>query len=103
MKIETKLYYTAPSDEMFKELKQASIDLCVEGYPEDSSPFYAKEKTDRIKNIANVADNFMYMVAMFDIHNQRKLSDKLTPETRKAVCDRMIDSGQPDEFNPFLP
>ena len=98
---EPKLYYTPPSDEIFQELKQASMDLWIEGYPEDRSPFYAKVKTDRIKGIANVGDNFVYIVAMFDIHNQRKLADKLTPETRKAVYDRLVDGGQPDEFNVF--
>jgi len=32
----SKLYYTAPSDEIFNEVKQASIDLWTERYPEDT-------------------------------------------------------------------
>jgi hypothetical protein len=44
----------------------------------------------------------MYMVAMFDIINQTKLSFLLSPETCKAVSDRMKDGGQPDSLSPFL-
>ena len=94
-----KLYYTPPTDEQFNELKQACIEIWT---PMGDEPSYAKEKIGRIKDIANVGDNFMYMVAMFDAYNQRILSAKISPETRQAVADRMVDGGQPDEFNPFL-
>ena len=95
-----KLYYTPPTDEQFEELKKAAIQLWS---TMGSEPSYSKEKIDRIRDIANVGDNFMYMVAMFDIYNQRTLAYAISPETRKAVSDRMVDGGQPDEFNPFLP
>jgi hypothetical protein len=46
---------------------------------------YATEKVNRIKDIENVGDNFMYIVSMFDMDNQRLLADLVSPETRQAV------------------
>lgn len=97
----SKLYYTAPSDELFNELKEKAIELWTERYPADKSPFYAEEKVDRIKDLQNVQDNFMYMVAMFDENNQRLLASKLSVEARAAVRERMIDGGMPDEYLTF--
>ena len=97
----SELYYTAPSDEQFNELKERAMELWVTGYPEETSPHYAKEKVARIKDITNVSDNFMYIVAMFDIHNQRKLANLLGDDTRQSVRERMIDGGQPEEYVVF--
>ena len=96
--MEAKLYYTAPSDEMFDELKAKAMEVW-QGY--DNEYGYATEKIDRIKDIGNVKDNFMYMVSMFDQDNQRKLAEKLSPDTRRAVRDRMIDGGNPEDLIPF--
>ena len=96
---EPRLYYTPPTDEQFAELKERAIEIWSTMGDE---PSYSQEKIGRIKDIGNIKDNFMYMVAMFDIHNQTRLADMLMPETRKAVSDRMVDGGQPDMFNPFL-
>jgi hypothetical protein len=92
----TKLYYTAPSDEIFEEVKKASMDLWTERYPEETSPFYAKEKVERIKDWKNIGDNLMSLVAMFDDYNQRNLSDKLSPLAKQEIRIRMIDGGQPE-------
>ena len=62
---------------------------------------YATEKIDRIKDIANVGDNFMYMIAMFDIGNQSLLADELSREACEAIRERMIDGGNRPEFIPF--
>ncbi len=43
----------------------------------------------------------MYITAMFDIFNQEKLAEKINPETRKAVRDRMIDGGNEPEYIKF--
>lgn len=99
--MDAKLYYTPPDDNLFEELKAKAIELWTERYPEETSPFYAKEKIDRIKDIGNIQDNFMYIVAMFDIENQQLLADKLSMETRWAVSERMIDGGTPPEFIVF--
>lgn len=95
---ESELYYTAPSDEQFNELKEKAIEIWSTIGDE---PRYSREKIGRIKDIQNIKDNFMYMVAMFDIHNQRLLASKLKPETRKSVRERMVDGGQPEMFIEF--
>lgn len=95
----SKLYYTPPSDEQFNEVRQKAVELWLTIGDE---PSYAEEKISRIKNIANVGDNFMYMIAMFDINNQRKLAEKLSNETRGAVAERIKNGGSPDYYNPFI-
>jgi len=85
---QAKLYYTAPANECFDELKNKATEIW-NGYDDP----YRTEKLDRIKDIKNVQDNFMYLVAMFDIHNQRKLADRLSEFVKKEVRDRMLDGG----------
>ena len=87
-----KLYYTPPSDEAFEDMRKACIELWN---TYDNSGGYVDEKTERIKVIHNVGDNFMYMFAMLDINNQRKVAAMLAPETKEAVRERMIDGGNP--------
>ncbi len=95
----TKLYYTPPTDEQFNELKEKAIEIWSTMGDE---PSYSQEKIGRIKDIANVEDNFMYTVAMLDQNNQRKLASKLSDETRGAVAERIKDGGSPDYHNVFL-
>ena len=97
----SKLYYTAPQDSIFEEVKQRAIELWTERYPESTSPFYAKEKIDRIKYLANISDNLMYIVAMFDDTNRHFLSLMLTVESREAIRLRMVDGGMPAFMCPF--
>tara|TARA_R110002126_G_scaffold17316_4_gene67746 strand:+ start:5574 stop:5861 length:288 start_codon:yes stop_codon:yes gene_type:complete len=94
----SELYYTAPTDEQFEELKREAMALWSTMGDE---PSYAEEKIGRIKDIGNIKDNFMYMVAMFDIHNQELLAGRLSEETRNAVRERMIDGGQPEHLIAF--
>ena len=98
---DVRLYYTPPADHIFQEMKDACLKLWDEVDTDNDRFGYATEKKSRIKDIPNVGDNFMYMVAMFDIHNQRKLADVLTPEARKEVRDRMVDGGNPSYLIPF--
>jgi len=92
------LYYIPPTEEQFNELKGAALELWSTMGDEES---YRNEKTNRIKNIQNIEDNFMYMVAMFDSGNQRKLAQLLSKETRLAVRERMLDGGSPEWLIPF--
>ena len=94
----TKLYYTPPTDEQFNELKERAIEIWTTMGDE---PSYSQEKIGRIKDIPNVGDNFMMMVAMFDPGNQRKLALVLSTKTREAVRDRMIDGGSSPEYIVF--
>jgi hypothetical protein len=95
------LYYTPPTDEIFNEVKNASMELWKEVDTDNDKYGYATKKINRIKDIANVSDNFMYIVAMFDIQNQARLAEKLSEETRKEVRERMIDGGNPPEYIRF--
>jgi hypothetical protein len=93
-----KLYYTPPSEECFEELQRESIRVWQEY---DDTYGYASGKVNRIKDLENVGDNFMYIFAMFDILNQSKVAQYLSIETKKALKERMIDGGHPVEFIPF--
>jgi hypothetical protein len=96
-----KLYYMPPSDELFEEVRKAAMELWKEVDTDNDKYGYATEKINCIKDIKNVEDNFMYMVAMFDIYNQGKLADVLSEEAREAIRDRMLDGGQPEMLIPF--
>ena len=75
-------YYKAPSDEVFNEIKEKSIEIW-QTY--DDTYGYASEKIERVNSIANVKDNWGAIVGMFDNHNQHKLLAKLSPEVREKV------------------
>lgn len=92
------LYYIAPTDQVFDEVKLKCIEIWN---TYDDTYGYATEKIDRIKDLKNIKDNVMYMIAMFDMSNMTILAIKLTPDTRKAISDRMIAGGNPPQFNPF--
>ena len=96
------LYYTPPDDILFDEVKRESLKLWDEVDSDNDRYGYATGKKNRIRDIENVRDNFMYMVAMFDIHNQRKLTAQLSDKARRAVAERMTDGGNPDVLNPFI-
>lgn len=99
--MEAKLYYTPPMQRHFQEVKEVAMELWKEIDTDNDKYGYATEKINRIKDIDNVSDNFMYMVAMFDIGNQRLLANKLTEETKKEIRERMVDGGQPEEYIVF--
>ena len=92
------LYYTPPSDEQFNEVKEKAIELWSTLGDE---PMYSETKIARIKDIENVSDNFMYIVAMFDVRSQACLAEKLSKETREAIRERMVDGGNPSEYIKF--
>lgn len=85
------LYYTAPPEAAFEEMKKACME--VWGQYKNSPGDYYEEKIARIKDIANVQDNFMYMLAMFDHINQGKVVRLLSEETKMELRDRMIAGG----------
>jgi len=91
-------YYTPPSDKIFEEIKEKSIEIWK---TYDDSYGYATEKTDRIKDLKNIQDNGMTMVAMFDSENQVKLANTLSDEAKMAIRDRMIAGGTPPQYITF--
>jgi hypothetical protein len=94
-----KLYYTAPPVEQFEELRTAAISLWNE--INDDGFSYATMKINRIKDIKNIEDNFMYIVAMFDINDQIELASRVSEPTRRSVRERMVDRGVPVQYITF--
>ena len=86
----TNLYYEAPTDEQFDDLKKEAIRIWG---TYDNQYGYADEKIDRIKDLKNIRDNFMTIAAMFDGQNQFKLAKSIREDTSEAVRERMIAGG----------
>lgn len=64
------LYYTAPSDTIFAEMQEKA---CIVWSKYSDEYGYQSEKTDKIKSLQNISDNFMYILAMFDSDNVSEL------------------------------
>lgn len=92
------LYYTPPNDDIFEEVKKCSIKIW-QRY--DNQFGYVDEKVNKIKNLENIKDNFMYMVAIFDMNNQSLLANILSDEAKKEIRDRMVAGGQPEKYIVF--
>lgn len=82
----SKTYYEAPKDETFDELKEKCIELWKEY---DDTYGYATQKVDRIKELENIRDNFMYMFSMLDSHNQAVILSRLSSETESEITVRL--------------
>lgn len=85
------IYYVAPSDEIFEEMKRLAIQIW-QTY--DNTYGYVDEKVGRIKDIGNIKDNFMYIYAMFDYENQWKLRSMASEQLLAEIDKR-------DETLPF--
>lgn len=75
-------YYTAPSTEVFEDIKAKSIEIWK---TYDDTYGYATEKINKIKDLENIRDNAWHMVAMFDNVNQSKLLSLVKPETKEII------------------
>jgi hypothetical protein len=80
------LYYVPPKDTIFHEVKLRAIELWG---TYDNTYGYSSEKINRIRNLENVGDNFMYIFAMFDVHNQSKIMRLLSEDARLAINQRL--------------
>jgi len=80
-----RLYYTAPTDKQFNELKEKAIEIWNEY---DNAGGYRDEKLNQLP-AKNFKDNFMFIVAMFDSENMRLLADKLSQDAKDAIKERM--------------
>jgi len=79
-------YYDPPTDEVFKKIKKAAISIW-KSY--DDTHGYASGKIDRIKNLDNIQDNAMYIVAMFDFDNQAKLFDIVGQDITAWILEKL--------------
>lgn len=75
-------YYTAPPEHVFDDIKRNAIAIW-QTY--DNQFGYVDEKVGAIEGIGNIKDNAWYMVAMFDLDNQAKLLELVTPETAEYI------------------
>lgn len=91
----TGIYYEAPAQPLFDEMKTACT---AQWNTHDNTYGYVDEKVARIKDIGNVKDNFMYMLAMFDEYGMRAIIDNASDEMREAIRVRMVDGGNEDWF-----
>lgn len=89
---EVNLYYKAPSDESFDDMKQAARAI----WNTYKDP-YKTEKLERIKNVGNISDNFMYLLAMFDNINQRKVAKLLKEDTVEDLRERLLAGNNGDQ------
>jgi len=87
------MYYTAPTDEIFEEVKAQAIKLWVEVDTDNNRYGYATNKINRIKDLHNVKDNVMYIIAMFDSNHHIILASMLTEEAKSAIDERIISGG----------
>lgn len=94
----TNLYFEAPTDEIFDEVKDQAIKLW-RSY--DDTHGYASTKVNAIKDLKNVKDNVMYIIAMFDMSNQRLLSNVLSDEAREAIHNRLVAGGSTPDYVVF--
>lgn len=92
------LYYTPPDKQIFEEVKRASVRIW-KSY--DNVNGHLDSKIKHIEELRNIADNFMYMVAMFDIQNQTRLASMLSNSARLAIRQRLVASGAVDYFIVF--
>lgn len=93
------LYYQAPTQEIFDEAKAKAIEIWL---TYDDQFGYASKKIERLNELENDSDSFMYMVAMFDPVNQRKLASILSDEAKNQVAIRLTAGGTPTYYNYFL-
>ena len=93
---EAKLFYTAPPDENFEELREAALKIWRAYHPEH-------RKAEYVLKMSNIENNFMAIVNMFDCDNQRKLAHDLSDSTKLHIATRFIDGGSPyPEIKRFL-
>lgn len=80
-----KIYYIAPDNMIFKEVKEECIKIWGKF---DDTYTYATNKINRIKDLGNIKDNMMSMVAMFDHNNRGILLNNLSEEAKEFIIKR---------------
>ena len=77
IKQDTELYYTAPEQEIFEDIKANALVIWAHSY--------ALEKITKVMNMQNVQDNYMYILAMFDHINQCNMATMLKLPSLKRI------------------
>ena len=80
------LYYTAPPEDIFKEMQEKA---CIVWSKYSNEYGYQTEKTDKVKSLQNISDNFMYILAMFDSDNISELYDIASDNLKREIKIRL--------------
>lgn len=99
--IKTREYYEPLSNEAFEEIKAEAMKMWKEIDTDNDKYGYATEKINRIKDLKNIADNGMTIIAMFDIDNQAILAERLTKQTNKEITEKLDSAKVERYYNPF--
>ena len=84
-------YYKPLSDKAFADIKVSAIAIWN---TYDNKYGYVTEEINKINSMGNIGDNAMYMIAMFDINNIKKLLSKLQAGTITELEDGRL----PEEY-----
>lgn len=84
-------YYIPMTDVAFDEIKREAIKIWNEY---DDTHGYRTKKIDQIKHLENSGDNAMYIIAMFDPMNTRKLLKRLSKKTKSELGDNRMNLTQ---------
>ena len=77
-----KLYYIAPVDSIFGEVRSEAIKIWNQ-YDNHEAHI------EHLKEMQNIKDNMMYILAEFDEENQEILFNRMSDETQIAISDRV--------------
>ena len=92
--MKSKLYYTAPSQEIFEEVRTVCISFRKEHQ-------FNEDKVQLLVRLKNHKDNFMYMVAKLDRNNQTRLHNTISALASLAIGTRMLAGGMDLIHVPF--
>ena len=84
------VYHLAPPDEAFEELREVAINQwnAMPDYPESWT------KAEHLPHYMNIGNNFMIILARFDVDKQIEVVKKLSPETKEEIRIRLLDIGE---------
>ena len=98
MKQDLELYYIAPSNKIFEDLRKSAIKIWK---TYDNKFGYVDEKAGKVRSLQNFRDNFMYIFAMFDPINQQKV-EKFVAEQVNSTPDQEEDQCRSNRNNSLL-
>lgn len=87
----SKEYYTAPDEDIFHDIKLCCLAVWAKYYYDRTSRPYMMEKMDRVLRMKNISDNYMSMIAMFDVGNQYELFTWLDAASAEKIKAALVD------------
>lgn len=95
------LYYTAPEDDVFEEVKAKCIELWKIRFPHEYDRSYVEDKTSYILSVQNIKDNMLSLISMFDTENRTLLAEMLSEKARREIRERLLEVGWGMKDIPF--